>query len=1192
MPVETIPLSVVGGFDSARARSETRGDYPNSRNHVLAPGGRGIKPRPGYVKAGAFCLHDGYRLNEHRIVISDGGDYAREPGSTVFNIVDGWTGDVKAMQKFSGGVPFPSDSDNNPNPPHEFMTDKKLHDPFSGFASGGNWSTSGTQNITRTAATTAPVLRKTTDSTNGPIYGGLSIADSSVSTGNLCYRDLPGFIPGGHNAVQLWLYFDGDERQIPAGTFSFVFASSTALGGTTKELVIPINLPPNRWICATMDWDNDGATFVYASFGLKLNAALSSTLFQSNAVVLRLESLYSGRVFNLNRVSNNDTFHMNELPGPVKGIIFGNEFNADLMYDGKDLMPAGIPAPHFKPGLSLKQDVDTAATVLSDGTDSASWIEPSGAAGPYFAVSSTTPTAATTIDAGTAAWSVGSGQGAFVSLANTNTNPISPSGGNYAEFTFTNQPVVGTAAYRDLGGAVTLQDILEFSLYLDFFASGTGAYNEVIYRGDTLTLKLWSGAVSGGAPSGSLVAEVNLWLGGYSATGTGVPVPSDAQLATGIIWRASQPQLLRRWFVASFRGLTGGTIRSISIEFKHALESTAIYDGSSQWKIRLDNIRTYTNDRAPDGQHLDLIFTRNPSGVTATATPDCPITTDAEKLFVYKNSSSSIGANKAIQFWLRLDSGTGTPPPISGIPAELFKLEFYTVAGDGLAAGVAPAGTRNQPSESYGVFPAKRNTTTDGVIDPNSYAPYSIPWDQWTRVTIKMLPAGFSFAAFGLRLLKKIPESCYGYDGNSNICRIKIDDIRIVDSGAASTDIATDGLRAGFTFYDEERQRESALSPFSDPLNLPANAAGRLEISGFREGLPINSENRNPDPLRIGKIGVYVHFPLWGLTADGIPRFNRLGYFPIPGGGAGAQYLDFTNTEDLTKVGDTAPLASFTNHYPPACKTAIAHKSRIARAGQARYSVGQVACTASSPVITAVSAGGTATPAFDNWMRFLKMRLLLAGAESLQFTIFHVYDTGSAAAVLASTTFDQVNNEWRLDTVPVTSTGADYLIEGEDNALFWTSEDQGRIKPWAAAITNRDDLPGSDRIEGLHLVGEVLLVCGRDSLYAYRQSSTVDDVAASGPAYSNPTQLGAKPGILAHRSFARDAGGTSHWLGRGGVIYGGSLAGGFIADPLSNPLRKLFAEGTTIHKESLQYAHGAYDDRRKRYYLFTPGVDE
>lgn len=1205
MSVQKLPIPVNGGYNPAAGPTEVAGDYYDCQDHRTLGGG--LAARFGYEYASAFKLWDGVRnAKRHRLVTVDGGDFFHTTGGRGFVIVDGWDGHIVGMTMVPvGGIPFPADADGNPNPPHEFIGDESLIVRLSTGISVCDYAwTQSAATCTCSTATTAPVLRDGTNSADGTTYATFSLSNSVVA-GNLAYYDTVYTIPSDHDCISGWLYWDTDVVGImPASQFQFVIATSAGLSGSTNAS-IPCQLRPKRWTKFIIDLGDRG-NFDYngASVGLRLAATLSSSLFDSgNVVKLRLESLATGKRIRINRLTGNDTFWFNSVDGKT---LFGNDRNSAFMWDGQDVMKASIIPPHLKPGVSLLSATDVSATVLAGpgvgtGTDVVAAGAP--ASGEWEADPQANFTATTKVMP-TALQNIFTDGSTFVDVyastdaTDTNTNPVSAGGGNFLKVETTGIPTaVTTLCNSNINGTTgyALQDELEFEYYLDFWPLSTADPSKYFFFSTMIELQFYTGSLSGGAVSGNQIVSIPIAFtgsGAISAISTSID-SRGYRIDLGNIYGytpANKESRLKRWSKTKLSGLSNlpnyGTAKSCQIVFVpmtgQNIDTSVILDASTgTWAIRLDTIKTYGAGYGGDAYYMAIDLIRN-TGTAGQTTADAAIGTIA-----YKNiPTTSIDNNKAIQARLRWESTASPSGPMVAVPADTFRLQFNsndTASGTDLTGG-----------GDYGLIRT--------ALRPN----------EWTNVTIAIPATGpDNIESMILKLEKKLDAALYTYGAsaaavNGTKFRLNITDIKIValNSTTAATDLPTD-YRVAFSWWDENRKRESGLSAFSDNINVPIGSTLQIEISGWRPGFDPAACNENPDPTRVTHVKVFVHTPIWGRNSRGLPRFVLYDKFPIPDGAVGSRFIPLVNNQNLNDVGDKPAEtydAKFAYGPIPACREAVTDGNRVFMATQAGYSVGEVGLKTGSCILKPYDAGGNETPEFDPYLLYHKMRINHPSVKSVEFTIFAIVKIDNVYTLLVSDRFDQDNNEWNFTTPIVghatnwTSVHSKYVIYGETKKGYWTtvtSDGGGWAHPDSVGPFNEVPLilGAADKVESLHIPQEVIYAVGRTGLLALRQRNVFDDIPAMGPAYSEPQRSSAS-GILAPRSIVSEANGRTHWVGPEGSIMSGSVSGGFQRNPLSAAVQP-FMSGETGHisTEGSKYTHGAFAESQGLLMFFMPEAD-
>lgn len=494
----------------------------------------------------------------------------------------------------------------------------------------------------------------------------------------------------------------------------------------------------------------------------------------------------------------------------------------------------------------------------------------------------------------------------------------------------------------------------------------------------------------------------------------------------------------------------------------------------------------------------------------------------------YMNDSQTISATvKRIRLYLYGD----------WTRSYLFEKKFSLV----VATAVALGGTRK-------LLPIRN------VITAKKWIQCDLAWDNDGNA--------FSMASIGLRLENSIPYVGDVWSGGT--LDIYMDWITTDGntSGGAGTTVdselfdSNDGAQGTFrfchTWHRSTDNRESAPSPWSDKIELNGTAI-KYDAAGYYPGIQAGLKNSAPDDAD----GLIVYAGCESMGPD--PRIGkglsmRRLTDPIPLTNAtdpatlGQIIVDFTN--ELTKADfenlKDAPLVPFYNDIPAGGDVVIEDGDLLLVAVRPEYSVGTLARTNGSGLVTPVSATAETTPIIGDWME--GQRIWFRGDDRV-YRIIKALDTdgdGDYDGLWIGTDFDPDIQEFKTLYQGTTSSSAGYVILGDDKTIRWTNKySSGAEDQEAMSLLNYLRPMANDGIVGGIKVDEFVYIVGSKGACILRQKDAFADVpylvqdgnpVAAMASYANAVHL---PGITAmgKRLFAHDANGAGYWLGAQGELF-------------------------------------------------------
>lgn len=751
----------------------------------------------------------------------------------------------------------------------------------------------------------------------------------------------------------------------------------------------------------------------------------------------------------------------------------------------------------------------------------------------FISFTSETGATTTSVFSDGASWVVPAGQAAYVAVADASTAPVSNGGGNYLGVTLTksgsNQAAAGLLAYKNVAPTISASLNISYEYFLDFSINAVSPADAYSFSLDSLALCFYTGT----AGSGTELLAIPL-----------SPDPLDARSLDE----------LRVWRTAVAAGVAG-TVASIGLKLI-AQPNLSCYNSSNEMYLRFDTLKTVTNTGEPDGNFKRMVVTRKGHGHHV-----------ALGNLGYKNASSSISATHKVHLWMRVYDGCHLHDP--HIPADTLRLVFN--------GSTALGGTDVTGGGDYGLI---RTALTP----------------QWTKITVDVDPAGLTYQSFGFKLEKGLHNEAYWANCHNLLSYIDFDAITTVSTTSGTPDAAFKA-RFAVTLYDPDRfkpvGRESDPSPFSDEIGVPASGALRLDISGFKSGMPAGSQNFNPDPLHVTRCRVYYWKPEFSVDEYGRLVAYRLIDVPIPIAEAdGKMIVELSNLADYDKAVNENNVLSFNNGVPPSMRALGRDGDRFLGGGRSAFSIGKVTLTQGSHVATAYDNGvDEETAVFGPWCQGLFLRPMSAGSSNRAYPIAFAYkDSGAWKLYLAD--FDAKAQDWINPFVGV-SGDHEYIIDGPGDVLRWSGKSSAgpNIETWPQV--NRTILPmPNDRIEHVAAYFDAAMVSGRNATYALDQTrASIDDAPQIGPAYVAGVEAPIPP-AFAPRTTIRTPEGRMLYLAQQGSVVMGTIQSGFQTIALSDRIRAHMTDGNALRNHDIPHGHAVYDRRHKIVWMIFPGFED
>lgn len=174
---------------------------------------------------------------------------------------------------------------------------------------------------------------------------------------------------------------------------------------------------------------------------------------------------------------------------------------------------------------------------------------------------------------------------------------------------------------------------------------------------------------------------------------------------------------------------------------------------------------------------------------------------------------------------------------------------------------------------TFELYFAEKTALTGGYVraQPNDAL---IPTNQWVQVSFRLPGAGaFIYRSFGIRTHYPINQSRFTNGGSMSLL---LDQVKVDAPETDSVDLWNiEGEWAFcFTWYDSERDLESAPSPYTPTQNL-ASMIPELDLSGYYAGIDAGLINSAPDGA--DAVHIYAANTLWDVD----PRTGGLSFYRI-----------------------------------------------------------------------------------------------------------------------------------------------------------------------------------------------------------------------------------------------------------------------------------------------------------------------
>jgi hypothetical protein len=469
-------------------------------------------------------------------------------------------------------------------------------------------------------------------------------------------------------------------------------------------------------------------------------------------------------------------------------------------------------------------------------------------------------------------------------------------------------------------------------------------------------------------------------------------------------------------------------------------------------------------------------------------------------------------------------------------------------------------------------------------IKAREWTQIDLPWDQSTN---------FALESVGLRLHGSIGPGKF----TSGNLLIRVSQLEHDNSTAAVSTLfsSPSNWRFRFTWYDRTRRRESAPSPYTEPLKL-AGSGIKLDIAGYFPGMQAGLLNSAPEG--VDAVMIYVSNDEWGQDSR-LGRglvFRRLS--PTDGnaltefttGSQSQLTLTFSDEDEKQFVNaQNNPQEPFYNRHPPSGNWMAADGDRVIIGDRpGLHLTGEWTFTNASRLVVPVEAADTDDQAVvGEWMEGREFR---RDGDDRIYTIVKTLDTDDDGILDALWIGDDFDPEVQDMTTPYQGASGNgrAQILPDKRRIYWTNKTEMGVDLEAASIVNQIELfPVGDGVVGGGKVGEFLYVIGHQNCFIFRQNTGALDnsPATTGTAYLDPLHLRGV-GLIGRRAWVNLSSGEALFISNKGELYvaaGGGisphpasprlaswLAGkGFLAD--TRRARELFLERKQDGEKQLLY---------------------